>query len=484
MKIKLTKFFTISLIAFSLLGCQIIQKPSTDDNQSSDNNEQSSTDDKITCSLCENMPTAEKAIFEELGQYTPTTFDVNSVTSTTIEINDGIVQKTYLFNKKNGHISKVVVTEVDLSKASIAAGTTNNSVSNITKSTPIQQALAYENANEGVKVMAAVNADFFGGTSTVNAFAKDSVIIKDSHNDKGIYDYKNLDADIPASMPMLFGISGMTAQVAPIIQNATVKETIQAKLFYELSFTNKEKNTTLKKGITFNNADGSDTLINVLTNDDCIGTALPGSKVLTIQKHLTDSTRLHGEIKSITEVQGSSIYRSNEDNFYVIVPADSEFNDYQIGDLVSYNITSPDDTWKYYDTIIGCRQALVINGEIASTVTKENSNGAQGTNIPRTAIGVMPNGNVAIFSIEALRYGKYGSSSDTTGLSLPELADFMRYYGVYSGANFDGGGSTQLISKNPSTNEFEVIVRSSDYGTYELENARPVINTLLVYIKE
>ena len=60
----------------------------------------------------------------------------------------------------------------------------------------------------------------------------------------------------------------------------------------------------------------------------------------------------------------------------------------------------------------------------------------------------------------------------------------MRYYGVYNGANFDGGGSTQLITKNPSTNEFEVTVRSSDYGTNKVENSRAVVNTLLIYTKD
>ena len=98
----------------------------------------------------------------------------------------------------------------------------------------------------------------------------------------------------------------------------------------------------------------------------------------------------------------------------------------------------------------------------------------------------MPNGNVAIFSVEALKYNRQNSNlTDVTyGLSLPELADFMRYYGVYSGANFDGGGSTQLITKNPVTDSFEVTVRSSDYGEKpDVIQSRPVINTLLVYIK-
>ena len=68
----------------------------------------------------------------------------------------------------------------------------------------------------------------------VNAFVKDGVIIKSAHNDNGSYDYTNLNADIPASMPLLFGVSGSTAQIAPIIKNASVKDTIQSSLTYEL----------------------------------------------------------------------------------------------------------------------------------------------------------------------------------------------------------------------------------------------------------
>ena len=85
-------------------------------------------------------------------------------------------------------------------------------------------------------------------------------------------------------MPMLFGVSGTTAQVAPIIKDASVKDTIQAKLYYEIEFSSENNKTTLSEGITFNNAEGSDSLINVLTDEDGIGTALPGSKVLSIKK--------------------------------------------------------------------------------------------------------------------------------------------------------------------------------------------------------
>ena len=93
----------------------------------------------------------------------------------------------------------------------------------------------------------------------------------------------------------------------------------------------------------------------------------------------------------------------------------------------------------------------------------------------------MPNGIVVIFSVEGLRYGKTSSSdTDPYGFNLSKLADFMRYFGVYSGANFDGGGSTQLITRNFETDEYEVTIRNSDYGTTILEQSRLVVNSILV----
>ena len=54
----------------------------------------------------------------------------------------------------------------------------------------------------------------------------------------------------------------------------------------------------------------------------------------------------------------------------------------------------------------------------------------------------------------------------------------MYYNNIKDGANFDGGGSTQLIVNKNGTNT--VIVRSSDTGSTELNNTRPVMNVIMV----
>lgn len=436
------------------------------------------------CSICHETKFADVQIYDELTPHTPTTFDENSVITSSKEICQGVVQNTYDFTLNSGKKSRVVITEVDLNYASIEGGTYNNKTSFSTLSTVVSQAQAFEEDNPNYTVIAAINADFFGNGKSVNAFVKESIIIKDGHNDNGSYDYTNINADIPASMPMLFGVSGNAAQVNPIIKNAPVKDTVKSKLFYELLLERDKNHQVLTTNVVLNVYGGDKDNVNIIYKTGRDGTATPDSTVLKMKKHNANSTRIHGEIIGIETVDKTTKYRSTAEEYYIMIPNSLGITDLQIGDIISNHVNSSDNTWKYYDTIIGCRQALVIDGKIASTVTLENTNGAQSTGIPRTAIGVMPNGKVAIFSVEGLRYGKTSSNDDDPyGLSLPQLADFMRYYGVYSGANFDGGGSTQLLTRNLETKEFDVTVRSSDYGTTIPTASRHVINSLLVYVE-
>lgn len=433
------------------------------------------------CLICRKLPQAEKIVLDDLPKYTPTTFDSSTINFKTTELANGVSQKIWTFTKNDGKLSQVVTTEVDFNYASIAAGTYENQTSSISLSNIYNHALYYEVFNTSKKVVAATNGDFFGNNKTVNAFVKDSIIIKDSHNDNNNYDYTNSSADIPASMPMLFGVSGNTAQIAPII-NGSTKETIKSKLFYNLELLRNDNSTIVTNKVVINQYESKNN-INIVFNPDMAINVSAETTVLKMKRHIQESTRIHGEIISINQTTEYSTYRPTEEEYYIIIPTSLNITNFQVGDVLSYYINSADNTWKYYDTIIGCRHALVVNGEIAPTLNLEYSNGAKTTGVPRTAVGVMPNGNAVIFSVEGLRYGKKSTSdNDPYGLNLKELAEFMRYYGVYSGANLDGGGSTQLISINPETEEFEVTVRSSDYGTYDIAASRKVINSLLVYI--
>lgn len=482
--ICLLLIFSITLISCNESENQEVETPKVETPIEPDEKTQvESTYIPQECGMCDGDGMhAQPKTYAELPAYTPTTFSASSVNKNTVEVCKGIWQHTYTFKKSNGkYDAKVVVTEIDLNYAKIAAGTTDNKLAASSLSTPYSMAKAFEKKNSGKTVMVAVNGDFFG-SMPVNAFVKDGKIIKFSHNapGAGTYDYKNVNNDIPASMPMLFGVSGNAAQVNPIIISESVKETIDSKLYYELTYTHNEKSQTLASEYEKNFTNGHKTLTVCCYKANNEYTALAGATVLKIKTHPKVGDNVHGEVCEIIKCETRDSFTTTNEYHYIILPPNMDVPNIKLGDIVSHQIASSDGTWNYYDQIIGCRQALVIEGNVASTVKNENSNAAQSTNVPRTAVGVLANGHVVLLSVECLNYH---TTNYNYGLNLPQLADFMRYIGVYNGANFDGGGSTQLITRFSPSEEFKVVVRSSDTHSYTPKETRNVINSVLVYIE-
>ncbi len=91
--------------------------------------------------------------------------------------------------------------------------------------------------------------------------------------------------------------------------------------------------------------------------------------------------------------------------------------------------------------------ALVIDGEI-SVDPREEVGKAMHSN-PRTAIGVIDDLHYVFVVAD-------GRTSDNEGLTLRELADFMKDLGVETAYNLDGGGSSAMVYQgeivnNPTT---------------------------------
>ena len=417
--------------------------------------------------------------------YAPTLFDAESVSFETSMLSEGVRLVKNTFSLNNGNVSAVYTLEIDLKKAEIHAGNTDNVTVGYTwkKSVPNAQALAWEKAT-GRQVLASINADFFGDIC-VNAFVKDGVILKAGHNDKGVYDYRDDAADVPASAPMLFGLKDGKAQIGPIVgytgdvTSAEVKKTlVQAKLVYQ----GKLSRHTSKHVVEENVAPAADAWALLTSGTYKVPS---GSVVLKL-----DISEGYGEMAVLekTTLTKLETYTPESGCGYLVMHPDytgnkSAMRQSAVGDTVSLAVTSPDGKWDGFDTILGCRQALVTDGEIPDTVALENSNGAQTTDIPRTSIGIKKDGTVVLFAVESMRYGKKSTSDeDTYGLNLPEIAQFIRFYGCPNAANFDGGGSTQLIVRQDG--QRKVLIRSSDTGSYDLDASRPVMNTFLIAAKE
>lgn len=87
---------------------------------------------------------------------------------------------------------------------------------------------------------------------------------------------------------------------------------------------------------------------------------------------------------------------------------------------------------------------LVEDGQVAVTANEEVDQAM--TNNPRTAIGM----------ISPLRYVLVvadGRTTQSTGLSLYQLASFMQELGVQTGYNLDGGGSSTMVFNGTVINQ-------------------------------
>ena len=122
-------------------------------------------------------------------------------------------------------------------------------------------------------------------------------------------------------------------------------------------------------------------------------------------------------------------------NGYVIVGPDERLSKLYRAKHVDLDIkTNP--KWDNVKHIISGGPYLVKNGEVFVDMTEQKL-GAIGGKNPRTAIGYTQDGNFIMVAVD----GREGAS---VGLTLKELAWFMKSIGCINAMNLDGGGSTVM----------------------------------------
>ena len=255
------------------------------------------------------------------------------------------------------------------------------------------------------------------------------------------------------------------------------------------TFVLSESITTVKANTTSSSA--STTATNVSTSDtsysdDNISITLTEKTVSNTQVYIADITVSSAEYlktalaqntygtnvtakTSVTAANNNAILAVNGDYYganstgYVIrngvVYRDTVREDSNNGDLAIYK----DGSFKIiYEDEISADQlvkdevvnllvfgpSLVENGEIVVDTNSEV--GQSMASNPRTAIGIIDENHYIIVVSD-------GRTSESQGLSLYELAEVMKSYGVKTAYNLDGGGSSTLyfngqVINKPTTN--------------------------------
>jgi exopolysaccharide biosynthesis protein len=141
----------------------------------------------------------------------------------------------------------------------------------------------------------------------------------------------------------------------------------------------------------------------------------------------------YGSRQSGYVIRGGTLYRSAENSEAedLVIYGDGSFeiireSEVSAGDLVAGGARD----------VLSFGPALIENGEIA--VTPDDEVGRAKASNPRTAIAV-------IDDLHYLFVVSDGRTAESEGLSLYELAAFLRSRGVRTAYNLDGGGSSTMV---------------------------------------
>ena len=132
---------------------------------------------------------------------------------------------------------------------------------------------------------------------------------------------------------------------------------------------------------------------------------------------------------------------------FVVVGPEKQLNRFKINEEVKLNLlTMPG--WENVNHIISGGPYLVKRGEVYIDMTDQKLMSIGGRN-PRTAIGYTAENNFIIVTVD-------GREESSIGMTLMELAKYMKSIGCHNAMNLDGGGSTVLYVKGEVVNHPQV----------------------------
>lgn len=135
-----------------------------------------------------------------------------------------------------------------------------------------------------------------------------------------------------------------------------------------------------------------------------------------------------------------------QDGFVVVGPAQQLDKIANSGDIKLEVSTIPD--WEDVNHIISGGPYLVRDGGVYVDVAEQKLGSIGGRN-PRTAVGYTADNHLIIVTVD-------GRESSSVGMTLKELANFMKSIGCYNAMNLDGGGSTVLYVNGKVVNHPQV----------------------------
>lgn len=229
---------------------------------------------------------------------------------------------------------------------------------------------------------------------------------------------------------------------------------------------------------------GSDYAINGLNKPNTRGLALysSGYDIQTpYSRALVAEIVIQGD-KIIEIISASHGKTTIPENGYVYVLPGKQrklANQITVGDAANVSIANvqkldlasqvEDEVWDSRENILASTPLLIQNNTIVEYL-KEGKSAFYIKSHPRSAIGVLENGNWVFVVVD-------GRQKHAKGFTILELAQFMKDIGCTGALNFDGGGSSTMVIQDKVVN----IPSGREYGLTRKE--RPVSNAIIISSK-
>lgn len=135
----------------------------------------------------------------------------------------------------------------------------------------------------------------------------------------------------------------------------------------------------------------------------------------------------------------------------------NELETLELGEQLKLSVTSADPRWSGAVSAIGAYQWILQNGVLPD--------GLDATAAPRTALGIKPNGEVLLYTIDGRLPGH------SVGASVRQVAQRLLELGCDQAVLFDGGGSTTFGATGALDWSFALQNRPSDGSQRAVTNA-------------
>ncbi|NTV90513.1 MAG: phosphodiester glycosidase family protein, partial [Clostridiales bacterium] len=143
-------------------------------------------------------------------------------------------------------------------------------------------------------------------------------------------------------------------------------------------------------------------------------------------------------------------------------------DNFKVGDAVVFSNSSTPD-WNSYKMSLTGSAMLIKDGQIPATFSYNASDIVKAS--PKTAVGTSQDGKQLIL------VAVDGRQDSSIGLTLLDMAKYMKALGAYNAINMDGGGSTTMVGRKTGNLSVETFNSPSDGRSRGIATALGIFST-------